>query len=146
MRAPTLDVHSLTRPEEPPTATLVLLAEDSPDVREMYRIWMELSKFRVIEAADGLEAIQLTQEHHPDAIVMDLSMPRVDGWEACRRLKANPDTRDIPIVALSAHAYADAGARAVEAGCDEFLPKPCTPDKLESCLRKLLPRRADPSS
>lgn len=104
----------------------------------MYRVAMELSSFRVLEAEDGLEAIELTHTHQPDAIVMDLSMPRLDGWEACRRLKADPETRRIPILAVSAHAYDDAKARALEAGCDDFLAKPCSPDAVESCVRRLL--------
>ena len=107
----------------------------------MYRIAFELSSFRVLEAGDGLQAIQLTHAHLPDAIVMDLSMPRLDGWEACRRLKADPKTRRIPILAVSAQGYDDAKAKALEAGCDEFLAKPCTPDALESCLRRLLAAR-----
>jgi len=112
-------------------------------VREMYRIWMELSHFNVLEATDGVQAIRLTHQYHPDAVVMDLSMPRLDGWEACRRLKADPRTRDIPILAVSAHGYADARRRALEAGCDQFVEKPCTPDTLEASLRQLLANRPD---
>ncbi len=66
-------------------ATVILLVDDSRDVREMYKVAMQLANFHVVEAADGLEAIELTYAHRPDAIVMDLSMPRLDGWEASRR-------------------------------------------------------------
>ena len=82
---------------------IVLLAEDAPDVREMYRVWMQLAEYEVLEAVDGRQAIDLTRQHLPDVIVMDLSMPGVDGWEACRQLKEDPHTRHIPIVAVSAH-------------------------------------------
>jgi len=122
---------------------VILVAEDADDVREMYRVWMELSDFHIIEASDGVQAVDLTRRHHPDAILMDLSMPRLDGWEACRRLKADPDTRDIPIIAVSAHAYPDAERRALDAGCDHFVEKPCTPDTLEACLRDLWSSRSD---
>ena len=125
---------------------VVLLAEDAPDVREMYRLWMQLAEYEVLEAVDGFQAISLTQQHLPDVIVMDLSMPGVDGWEACRQLKGNPRTRHIPIVAVSAHGYADARRRALEAGCDMFLEKPCAPDRLEECLRALLLNRPDISA
>ncbi len=92
----------------------------------------------VVEAVDGLEAIQLANAHRPDAIVIDLSMPRLDGWEASRGLKADPHTSRIPILAVSAQGYDDAEAHALQAGCDEFLAKPCSPEALESCLRRLL--------
>lgn len=104
---------------------IVLLAEDAHDVREMYRLWMQLAEYDVLEAVDGAQAIHLTKQHLPDVIVMDLSMPHVDRWEACRQLKKDPRTRHIPIVAVSAHGYADARRRALEAGCDRFLEKPC---------------------
>lgn len=127
-----------THPQPSPTERkVVLLADDSDDVREMYRMWMELANLQIIEAIDGVQAVELTRQRQPDAILMDLSMPRLDGWEACRRIKADPQTRHIPIIAISAHGYSDAHQRAVEAGCDYFLAKPCTPDTLESCLRDL---------
>ncbi|MEO5896567.1 MAG: response regulator [Vicinamibacterales bacterium] len=129
-------------PTEVPRS-VVLLADDAADVREMYRLWMELSEFDVLEAADGLQAIDLARQHRPHAIVMDLSMPLVDGWEACRRLKADPRTRHIPIIALSAHGYADAQRRALEAGCDHFVAKPCAPDTLEDSRRRVLSNRPD---
>ena len=135
--------HAQGQPPPAEQRQVILVAEDSPDVREMYRIWMELSDFNVVEATDGVQAIHLTHQYHPDAVVMDLSMPRLDGWEACRRLKADPRTRDIPILAVSAHGYSDARRRALEAGCDRFVEKPCTPETLEACLRELLANRPD---
>lgn len=116
---------------------VILVAEDADDLREMYRAWMELANLRMIEAIDGVQAVELTRQHQPDAILMDLSMPRLDGWEACRQLKADIRTRHIPIIAISAHGYPDAQRRAIEAGCDHFIAKPCTPDTLEMCLRGL---------
>jgi len=121
----------------PTERKVILVAEDAADVREMYRAWMELSNLQIIEAIDGVQAVELTRQRQPDAILMDLSMPRLDGWEACRQLKADPQTRHIPIIAISAHSYSDAQSRAIEAGCDYFVAKPCTPDTLEACLRDL---------
>ena len=121
----------------PTERKVILVAEDADDVREMYRAWMELANLEIIEAIDGVQAVELTRQRQPDAILMDLSMPRLDGWEACRRLKADPKTRHIPIIAISAHGYSDAKRRALEAGCDCFVGKPCTPDTLEACLRDL---------
>ena len=130
----------MPRPEAhhaPSERKVILVAEDADDLREMYRVWMELADLQMIEASDGLRAVELARQHQPDAILMDLSMPRLDGWEACRQLKADISTRHIPIIAISAHGYPDAQRRAIEAGCDHFIAKPCTPDRLEMCLREL---------
>ncbi len=121
----------------PAERKVILVAEDADDVREMYRAWMELANLQMIEAIDGVQAVELARQYQPDAILMDLSMPRLDGWEACRQLKADRRTRHIPIIAISAHGYPDAQRRALEAGCDQFIAKPCPPDTLEMCLRGL---------
>lgn len=109
---------------------LVLLVEDFDDAREMYRDYLEFSGFRVETAGDGREAIEKARACNPDLVLMDLSLPGIDGWEATRILKGDPATRHLPIIALSAHAMAPEGRRASEAGCDGFIAKPCLPHEL----------------
>jgi len=109
---------------------LILLVEDFVDAREMYRDYLEFSGFDVETAADGHAAIVKARELNPDLILMDLSLPGVDGWEATRRLKADPQTAHLTIVALSAHAMAAEGERARQAGCNGFIAKPCLPPDL----------------
>lgn len=115
---------------DPQPAPLILLVEDYDDAREMYRDFLEFSGFRVLTARDGREAIEQARLSHPDLVLMDLSLPGIDGWEATRLLKADPATRHLKIVALSAHALAPDGDRAREAGCDGFIAKPCLPADL----------------
>ena len=117
---------------------LILLVEDFDDAREMYRDYLSFSGFRVETARDGREAIDKAQAIHPDLILMDLSLPGVDGWEATRLLKADPATRNLLIVALSAHALAAEGERARDAGCDGFIAKPCLPPDLVTEIERYL--------
>jgi two-component system, cell cycle response regulator DivK len=121
-----------------PLAPLVLLVEDFADAREMYRDYLEFAGFRVETAGDGREAIEMTRAHKPDLVLMDLSLPGIDGWEATRILKADPETSDVPILALSAHAMAPEGRRAQEAGCDGFIAKPCLPQELVAQIGRFL--------
>jgi two-component system, cell cycle response regulator DivK len=118
---------------------LLLLVEDFDDAREMYRDYLAFSGFRVETARDGQEAIDKARALAPDLILMDLSLPGIDGWEATRLLKADPATRRLPIVALSAHAMAADRERALAAGCDGFIAKPCLPPDLvlqiAACLK-----------
>jgi two-component system, cell cycle response regulator DivK len=115
---------------DPAASPLILIVEDFDDAREMYRDYLEFSGFRVDTARDGREAIEKARTLHPDLILMDLSLPGIDGWEATRLLKAAPDTSHLLIVALSAHALATEGERARAAGCDGFIAKPCLPSDL----------------
>ena len=96
----------------------------------MYRDYLEFSGFRVETAKDGVKPSTRLRALQPDLILMDLSLPGVDGWEATRLLKADPATRHLVIVALSAHALAAEGNRARAAGCDGFIAKPCLPPDL----------------
>src|SRR5689334_20119623 len=120
---------------------LVLVVDDFQDNREMFAEFLSLSGFRVAEAATGREALDRAFELIPDVILMDLSLPELDGWEATRHLKHDPRTQHIPIVALTGHALADHSREAKEAGCDAFLTKPCLPEVLVVELRKMLDRR-----
>jgi two-component system cell cycle response regulator DivK len=117
---------------------LVLVVEDYQDAREMYAAYLQFSGFDVAEASNGLEAIDKTLELLPDIVLMDLALPRMDGWEATRRLKNDERTRHIPIVALTGHALAGHAEGAREAGCDAFVTKPCLPDALVAEIRRLL--------
>jgi CheY-like chemotaxis protein len=127
-----------------PETPLVLVVEDYQDAREMYAAYLEFSGYRVAEASNGIEAIEKTKELMPDIILMDLALPRMDGWEATRRLKLDERTRHIPIVALTGHALDGHADGAREAGCDAFVTKPCLPDELvEEIKRMLTVRRPD---
>ena len=121
---------------------LVLVVEDYQDAREMYAAYLAFSGYRVAEATNGLEAIEKTLELMPDIILMDLALPRMDGWEATRRLKLDERTRHIPIVALTGHALAGHAEGARQAGCDAFVTKPCLPDALVSEIQRMLAARA----
>jgi two-component system, cell cycle response regulator DivK len=125
---------------------LVLVVEDYQDAREMYAAYLQFSGYRVAEAANGLEALEKTRELMPDIILMDLALPKMDGWEATRRLKADDRTKHIPIVALTGHALAGHAEGARQAGCDAFVTKPCLPDALVTEIQRMLSvRRAEPA-
>ena len=117
---------------------LVLVVEDYQDAREMYAAYLQFSGFEVAEAGNGIEAVEKTLELLPDIVLMDLALPRMDGWEATRRLKNDERTRHIPIVALTGHALAGHAEGAREAGCDAFVTKPCLPDALVAEIKRLL--------
>src|SRR5262245_45018869 len=126
---------------------LVLVVEDYQDAREMYAAYLQFSGYRVAEAANGIEALEKTKELMPDIILMDLALPKMDGWEATRRLKADHETRHIPIVALTGHALAGHAEGARQAGCDAFVTKPCLPDALVAEIQRMLSvRRPEPPS
>jgi CheY-like chemotaxis protein len=124
-----------TRPRD---RQLVLVVEDYQDAREMYAAYLQFSGFDVAEASNGIEAVEKATELLPDIVLMDLALPRMDGWEATRRLKGDARTRHIPIVALTGHALAGHAEGAREAGCDSFVTKPCLPDALVAEIRRLL--------
>ena len=117
---------------------LVLVVEDYQDAREMYAAYLQFSGYEVAEAIDGVQAIEKTLELMPDIILMDLALPRMDGWEATRRLKSDEKTRHIPIVALTGHALAGFAESARQAGCDAFVTKPCLPDALVAEIERML--------
>ena len=123
---------------DPAPDPLILVVEDFDDAREMYRDYLEFAGFRVETARDGREGIEKARALQPDLILMDLSLPGIDGWEATRLLKAAPETRQIIIIALSAHALATEGERARAAGCDGFIAKPCLPPDLVQEITKYL--------
>ncbi len=124
-----------------PTRPRVLLVDDYPDAREMYGEYLQFSGYDVIEAANGMEALERAVQDKPDIILMDLSLPVMDGWEATRRLKADERTASIPVVALTGHALAGISEGARRAGCDAFVTKPCLPEDLVLEIRRVLDER-----
>ena len=128
----------------PPTEPLVLVVDDYDDAREMYAESLLVNGFRVAEAADGAQAVELARRLAPDVILMDLSLPGIDGWEATRRLKADVRTQHIPVVALTGHALSSALDAAREAGCDRFVVKPALPDVVIAEVRLAIAKREAP--
>ena len=118
---------------------VILIVDDNDDAREMYAAYFYHLDFDVATAPDGAEALRLAAELKPDVVVMDLTMPVMDGWTATRRLKAHEELRVIPVVAVSGHATGPAAAQSVsEAGFDRFVLKPCLPEDLADVVRELL--------
>jgi two-component system, cell cycle response regulator DivK len=117
----------------------ILYVEDNDDNVYMLKMRLELTdEYEVLVAEDGERGCEMAAQEKPDLILMDLELPGVDGWEATRRLKANPATRGIPVIALSAHALAGSREKALAAGCDEFDTKPVEFERLLGKVRKLL--------
>jgi two-component system cell cycle response regulator DivK len=116
----------------------VLLVEDNEDNRTIYSTVLRYLGYQVIEAVDGLQAIALARSERPDIVLMDISIPGIDGWEATRVLREDPATRAIPIVALTAHALADDRERAAKAGFTSYLAKPIEPNAVVAEVRRLI--------
>jgi len=116
----------------------VLLVEDNEDNRTIYSTVLRYLGYQVIEAQDGLEAVALARSERPDLILMDISIPGIDGWEATRVLRQDPSTRAVPIVALTAHALADDRERASTAGFTSYLTKPIEPNAVVAEVRRLI--------
>src|SRR5262245_64061467 len=108
----------------------LLLVEDEQVNRDLFRRRLERKGYDVVPAENGLGAVALTQSEKPDLVLMDLGLPDIDGWEATRRLKADPATAAIPVIVLSAHATTEAREKAFAAGCEEFETKPVNWDVL----------------
>jgi two-component system, cell cycle response regulator DivK len=118
------------------TQPTVLLVEDDADNRLIYQVILEYAGYRVLEAGNGAEGIRLAREDRPDVILMDVSLPLIDGWQATGILKADPGTRRIPIIAVTAHALDRDRAKAMEVGCDGYLPKPVAPRAVVEEVRR----------
>ncbi len=118
--------------------TKLLLVEDNLMGRKMLVRRLTRKGFEVVVAADGAEAISLVTRERPDLVIMDLSLPVMDGWEATRRIKGQAETRDIPVIALTAHAMAGDRDSALEAGCDDYEAKPVEFKRLLDKIERLL--------
>ena len=117
---------------------LIMVVEDFEDNRFMMRRLLEMSGYRVVEAVNGNQAVERAASEDPDIILMDLSLPQLDGLAATRRIRSQDGLAGVPIVAVSAHDSADFHAEALAAGCNEYVTKPIDFDQLESLLKKLL--------
>jgi two-component system, cell cycle response regulator DivK len=118
--------------------TRVLIVDDFADTREMYALYLRLSGLEVTEAETGEQALEMVRADLPDLVLMDLSLPGTDGFAVTRELKEDPRTRDIPVVALTAHAVGSHIDRARSAGCVDFIVKPAPPNEVLAAIRKAL--------
>ena len=118
----------------------VMVVEDFEDNRFMMRRLLEMSGYRVLEAINGEEAVEVARRERPSLILMDLSLPLLDGLAATRRIRQVEELRQVPIVAVSAHDTADFHADALAAGCNDYVTKPIDFDQLEALLSRLLPK------
>lgn len=119
-------------------APLALIVEDIEDNLMLIKDLLELADFRVVEARDGREALDQVRAHHPDLILLDMSLPEIDGWTVARTLRQLPDFRSTLIVALTAHAMEGDREKALEAGCDEFMTKPIDVPNFVPAVTKML--------
>ena len=124
----------------------LLYVEDNEDNLYMLQLWFDvLGGYEILSARDGAAGIAMAATERPDLILMDLNLPQIDGWEAARRLKADPATCDIPIIALSAHAMAGDREKALATGCDDFDTKPIEFDRLLAKIEQALATEASGS-
>jgi len=119
---------------------LILLVEDNEDNRIVYSTILKHFGYEVSEALNGEEGIAKARTQQPDLILMDISIPVIDGWEATQVLKHDPSTKQIPIIALTAHALASDREKAMEVGCDGYLAKPCEPRAVVAEVQRFLGR------
>ncbi len=116
----------------------ILMVEDTEDNRQIVRDLMASVGYDLIEAEDGAAGVAMAAEHRPDLILMDIQLPVLDGYEATRRIKANPELRHIPILAVTSYALSGDHVKAIEAGCDGYVTKPFSPRELLATVRRFL--------
>ncbi|MCE5203712.1 MAG: response regulator [Actinomycetia bacterium] len=116
----------------------VLLVEDNPQNRYLVTFLLEKSGYEVVAAEDGEEAVVAVETHRPDLILMDVQLPKMDGYEATRHIKGDPRFKDIPLVALTAHSMKGDRGKALEAGCDDYITKPVDAEQLLAHIKSLL--------
>jgi DNA-binding response OmpR family regulator len=118
----------------------ILVAEDERDIRELIAFTLRFAEFEVVLTSNGIEAIDIALREKPDLIMLDVRMPKMTGYEACRLLKENPETRDIPVVFLSAKGQEDEIKLGLSSGADEYILKPFAPDELTKRVEVILER------
>lgn len=123
----------------------VLLVEDNADNRLVYATILRHHGFTVIEAENGATGVELARETRPHAILMDISLPILDGWRATELIKGDPATSQIPVIALTAHALTQDRERAKAVGCDGYLTKPCDPSRVIAALNRAIEASAVPA-
>jgi CheY-like chemotaxis protein len=116
----------------------ILLVEDFDDTRLMTKLWLTKKGYRVVEAENGAEAVDLAQSEQPDLIIMDMMMPGVDGLDATRQIREYQSLQETPIVAVSAYGADQYRHKALDAGCNEYVPTPFDPDALSKLIERLL--------
>ena len=118
----------------------ILVVDDLDEARSLLSHWLEMRGYRTVTAVNGREAVEVALREHPQLILMDISMPQLDGFAAMRRIRAYEQLRDVIIVAISAYDKRELQGAALDAGCNEFVSKPLNPDNLEDLLSHLLPK------
>jgi two-component system, cell cycle response regulator DivK len=116
----------------------ILIVEDHEDARRILRDMLETTDYELVEAENGEQALAVVARQRPDLILMDIQLPILDGYEATRRIKADPALRSIPIIAVTSYALSGDEAKARAAGCDDFIPKPYSPRQLLAKVRQYL--------
>ena len=119
----------------------ILIVEDNMDTYELMRLILELNGYETFLAADGRDGVNAALKQKPDVILMDLAMPEMNGWEAACRIRKNPDSSSIPIIAVTAHALPSELQRALDAGCNEYITKPMDLDELVRLVNQVLAGR-----
>lgn len=117
----------------------ILVVEDQEDNRRILRDLLTSAGYEMVEAVTGKEGVAMAQTHRPDLILMDIQLPEIDGYEATRRIKADPALQPIPIIAVTSYALSGDDATAYEAGCNGYVTKPFSPRQLLAKIRELLP-------
>ncbi|HEX8433067.1 MAG TPA: response regulator [Longimicrobium sp.] len=132
-------MNSLARRAEFPGGDkTVLIVEDQIEMRAIHATYLQHHGYRVLATDNGIEGLRVAREERPDLILMDISVPGIDGIRATEQLKQDPATRSIPVVIVSAHPYGSVGKRALGAGCDGWIAKPCDPRRLLDEVRRRL--------
>lgn len=131
--------HQPKEPSVAPAKPRVLVIEDNDDMREFLRRILERQGYGFLEAGDGIDGVEIAQRERPQLILMDLSLPHIDGYEVTRSLKSNPDLAGIPVLAVTAHARSADEKRAIEVGCDAYLVKPYSIRELIELVQRFLP-------
>jgi len=120
------------------SAQTVLIVEDQLEMRAINAMYLHHHGYRVLATDNGIEGVEAARESRPDLILMDISIPGMDGIRATEALKRDPETGDIPVLIITAHPYGSVGKRAVDAGCDGYLTKPCDPRRILQEVRAFL--------
>jgi CheY-like chemotaxis protein len=118
----------------------ILVAEDEPDIRELMTFMLRFAGYEVVAASNGEDAVHLAGRELPDLVIMDVRMPRMTGYDACRMIKTNPELRDVPVVFLSAKGQDSEIKSGIEAGAEAYLLKPFSPMELTNRVRSILAR------
>jgi DNA-binding response OmpR family regulator len=118
--------------------TKILIAEDEPDIRDLVAFTLRFAGYEVVTGTNGEEAVQIAQKEYPDLILLDVRMPKMTGYDACKLIKADPKLKDVPVVFLSAKGQEAEIQDGMEAGAEEYLLKPFAPDQLTDRVRSIL--------